>query len=319
MKTRMYKCALLLILAAFSLTSHARELGHYVPGVANIRDLAVPAAPGFYFEQYNVHYSTNTYKDRNGDSVNSHPIGPATIQFETDIDVYAITPVLMWVTDKKILDGDYAFYAAPTIANNGVNASLSTFNRTGSFGTDNTGLGDLFIQPLWLGWRDTKYDLSLGLGLYVPIGEHEEDADDNIGLGFWTGQIQAAGYYYLDDQQSSALMLAAAYETHTEKSGTDITPGDHFTLEYGYSQYLSQRLEVGVSGYSQWQVKDDTGTTLLDNAVDTEVRGVGAQISYWATPRFSVSLKYMKEYDAKARTEGDWMMFNLTYLPGPLF
>jgi hypothetical protein len=50
-------------------------------------------------------------------------------------------------------------------------------------------MGDLFVQPLWLGWGGARYDLSLGLGLYAPIGEYDEDADDNIGLGFWTGQI----------------------------------------------------------------------------------------------------------------------------------
>ena len=67
------------------------------------------------------------------------------------------------------------------------------------------------------------------------------------------------------------------------------------------------------------EVEDDKGTTLLDNRVDTEVHGIGAQISYWATPRLNISLKYMQEYNAKVRTEGDWLMLNLTYLPGPLF
>jgi hypothetical protein len=313
------KALLYLALALFSLSSGARELGHYAPGVANIRDLAVPPAPGFYYEQYNVHYSTDTYKDRNGNGVDSIPTRRGAINIDPDIDIYAITPVFMWVTEKKIWGGDYAFYIAPTIADNSVSASLSTLNFTGSFGVENTGMGDLFVQPLWLGWRGARYDLSLGLGLYAPIGEYDEDADDNIGLGFWTGQIQGAGYYYLDDQQASAFLLAGTYEAHTSKDGTDITPGDHFTLEYGFSQYLSQRLEVGVAGFSHWQVEDDKGMILLDNRVDTEVHGIGAQISYWATPRLNISLKYMQEYNAKARTEGDWLMLNLTYLPGPLF
>ncbi len=310
---------LCVMLAMLSLVSEARELGHYVAGVANIRDLAVPPVPGFYYEQYNVHYSTDTYNDRNGNAVNSLTTRLGTINIDSDIDVYAITPVFMWVTDKKIWGGNYAFYIAPTIAENSVSTSLSTLNRTGSFGVDNTGMGDLFVQPLWLGWKDARYDLSLGLGLYAPIGEYDEDADDNIGLGFWTAQLQGAAYYYLDDQQASAFLLAGTYEAHTSKDGTDITPGDHFTLEYGFSQYLSQRLEVGVAGFSSWQVEDDKGSFLLDNSVDTEVHGIGAQVSYWATPRLNISLKYMQEYNAKARTEGDWISFNLTWLPGPLF
>jgi hypothetical protein len=80
----------------------------------------------------------------------------------------------------------------------------------------NEGLDDLFIQPLMLGWRDKKYVLSLGLGLYVPVGEYDEDANDNIGLDFWTGKIQAAGYYYLNKQQASPIMLSATYEIQSE-------------------------------------------------------------------------------------------------------
>ena len=97
-------------------------------------------------------------------------------------------------------------------------------------------------------------------------------------------------------------------------------PGDHLTLEYGYSQYLSQRFELGISGYSQWQVEgDDGGDGLLDPNVKTEVHGVGVQASYWVTPRLNLSGRYVAEYGAKARFEGEWFMFNVTWLPGPLF
>ena len=294
----------------------ARELGHYVPGVANIRDLAVPAAPGFYYEQYNVHYSTDTYRDRNGNAVSSLRSGGRDIAIDAEVDVYAITPVFLWSTDTTLLGGQYAWFIAPSFSDNNLSASISNLNQSGSVGSDQTGIGDLFVQPLWLGWRDTGYDLSLALGFYAPVGDYNEDGDDNVGLGFWTTQVQGASYWYLDEAQASAFMLAGTYEMHGSKDGTDITPGDHFTLEYGFSQYLSDRLEVGIAGFSHWQVKHDKGTTLLDNTVDTEVHGIGAQLSYWATPRLNLSLKYMSEYGAKARTEGDWISFNLTWIPG---
>lgn len=96
--------------------AQARELGHYVPGVANIRDLAVPSKSGFYYEQYNVYYSADTYKDRNGNSVNTLSVGPSTFNVAANVEVYAITPVFLYVTESKILGGDYAFYVAPTFA-----------------------------------------------------------------------------------------------------------------------------------------------------------------------------------------------------------
>ena len=45
----LFTVLLLLLVSA----AEAREPGHYVPGIANIRDFAVPAAPGFYYVQYN--------------------------------------------------------------------------------------------------------------------------------------------------------------------------------------------------------------------------------------------------------------------------
>ena len=80
------------------------------------------------------------------------------------------------------------------------------------------------MQPFWIGWSGSSYDLSFGLGLYVPTGEYDADADDNISLGFWTAQVQTAGYYFLDEAQAGALMAAVTYEIHGEKEDTDTTP-----------------------------------------------------------------------------------------------
>ena len=298
---------------------YAREPGHYVPGVANIRDLTTPAEAGFYYVQYNAFYSTDDYKNRHGDSVNSLNVGAINIDVTADVDVFAITPVFMWSTETEFLGAKNSWYIAPSFAQSNVAASLSSLNINGTYETDTFGLGDVYVQPLMLGWKNPNYDINLGLGAYVPIGKYDEGADDNVGLGFWTGQAQGSLYYYLNEQ-TTAFMLAATYEVHGEKEGTDITPGDHFSLEYGISQYLSQRLEIGLQGYIQKQVKGDSGNDgLLDLNADTEVKGFGAQLSYWATSRLNVSFKYMKEYDAKARFEGSWIMLNLTFLPGAMF
>jgi len=300
--------------------AQAREPGHYAPGAAYLRDFAVPPQSGFYYEQYNVYYWADNFKDRNGDSVSELTIGSTTVKFDADVDSWSITPTFMWVTEKKILGGDYALYVSPTIASNDVSANLSAINRGIDFDTDNTGLWDLYVQPLWLGWRDKRYDLSFGMGLYLPIGEYESDASNSIGLGFMTLLTQAAGYLYLDQQQASALALIATYEIHSQKLGTDITPGDHFTLEYGFSQYFSQRLEVSISGFSQWQVEGDKGNDiLLDGSVKTEVHGIGGQISYSFTPRFNMALRYMIEYNAKARFEGQFIALNFFFTPKPMF
>lgn len=304
--------ALLLLAGA----AGAREPGHYVPAIANIRDYAVPADPGFYYVQYNAFYSTDTYRDRNGDSVDSIGVGALTIDLETDIDISVISPVFMWVTDREIWGGRYSFYVAPSIGKASIGASASAVNRDIEFDDDNTGLGDTFVQPLFLGWSRARHDLSLGVGLYLPTGEYDAGDSDNIGLGFWTAQLQLAGYYYFDESQASALMAALTWETHGEKEDTNITPGDHATLELGFSQFLSDRLEVGVQFFHQQQLDGDDGSDALGGSVEPEINGLGVQLAYWIKPNLNLSFKYIEERNAEARYEGEWTILNLTWIPG---
>ena len=50
------------------------------------------------------------------------------------------------------------------------------------------------------------------------------------------------------------------------KSGTNITPGQTFTDEWGFGQVvplkkdLSRLLQLGLVGYDQWQVSQSSGT-----------------------------------------------------------
>ena len=89
---------------------------------------------------------------------------------------------------------------------------------------------------------------------------------DNIGLGFWTHQLQAAGAWYPFENRGTAVTLAGTYEIHHEMEDRDLTPGERFTLNWGVSQYLpltkdqTWLAEIGASGYSQWQVAEDSGS-----------------------------------------------------------
>ncbi|MGH8521214.1 MAG: SphA family protein, partial [Gammaproteobacteria bacterium] len=180
----------------------AGELGHYGPGVPNIRDFFVPE-PGFYYIQYHYLYSTDTLKDRNGNEVGSlartGPLGTTTVTVDPDIDVFALVPTFAWVSSWQVLGARYGAYIAPSFADNSAQVNLSLarsgrFRDTGSSTTldSDTGfaVGDLFVQPLWLGWSGKHYDVEAGYGFYAPTGE------EGIGLEFWTNQFQLAGAWY---------------------------------------------------------------------------------------------------------------------------
>ena len=285
--------------------------------MVSIRDLAVPPVPGFFYAQYNAYYEADRYVDGDGNKRLDFESEGGEVELETDVDVLAIAPVFLWSTSKTILGANYAFYVAPNFGKSSVAAKLSLLDQVGKTDDDAIGMGDTFVQPIWLGWQGERYDLAFGAGAYLPTGKYDAEDGDSIGLGFWTGQLQGSAYWYLDEARASALEFAG------EQEDTDITPGDHVSLEYGYSQYLSQRIEVGISGYSQWQVEKDRRPVMTELALDPnakgEVHAFGVEAVYWFTPQFNVSLRYVKEYEGKARLQGDWIAVNFIWTPVPMF
>jgi hypothetical protein len=301
----------------------AGELGHYMPGVAGVRDFVVPPEPGFYYAQYNLYYAADTYNDRNGNEVDSVTIGPITLDVDAEVDAFTIQPTFIWSTDKEIFGARYAVYAGIPIARNSFQASLSTTTRFG-VGTDesNWGLGDIYLRPIWLGWNSKHFGTSIGYGFYAPTGKYDDGEADNTGLGFWTHEFQAGVTWHPWEHQGTAVMVTGTYEIHHKKDDVDITPGDRFSLDWGVSQFLPLNkdetllAEMGISGYSQWQVNSDSGSAVVAVLnVEDEVHGIGGQIGLTSIPlNGSLVFRYLKEYDAEARFEGE--LFVLTIAKG---
>lgn len=301
----------------------AGEFGHYMPGVASIRDFAVPEAPGFYYAQYNLYYTTDTYNDRNGKSVKSINVGPSTLNIDTDLDIFAIQPTFAWVSDKKFLGARYATYAGIPIVSLSLQAAVSTTTRNGVEIDDSVwGLSDIYLKPVWLGWNSKHFSVSAGYGLYIPTGEYKDGAVDNLGLGFWTHELQTGVTWYPWEHQGSAVMINGIYEIHSEKDDVNITPGERLSLDYGVSQYLpinkagTMLAELGLCGYSHWQVSKDSGSDVAaELAYKDEVHGIGGQVGLVSLDIGGLLVfRYVKEYDAKARIEGD--VFTLTFAKG---
>ena len=308
----------------------AGELGHYGPGLPNIRDFVVPE-PGFYGLLYNYFYNTDTLKNRDGDEVGTlsrtGPLGgTTTVTVDPDIDVYVLVPTFVWVSHWQVLGARYAAFIATPFADNSAQVDLR-LAREGTFphrefstsleADTDFGFGDLFVQPVWLGWSGKHYDIAAGYGFYAPTGE------DGLSLEFWEHQLQVAGTWYPFDQRGTAIMLAGTFEINHEREDADITPGERFTLNWGVSQYLpitkdqTWLAEIGASGYSQWQVAEDSGSDVAQivnvqlNAKD-EVHAAGIQAGLTFVPwKAALTVRYQWEFDAEARFEGENLVVTL--------
>ena len=247
---------------------------------------------------------------------------------DPDIDVFALSPTFIWVSPWRVLGARYGAYIAPSFADSSAQVSLSVA-RSGRFldggfsrsleADTGMGVGDLFVQPLWLGWSGKHYDVSAGYGFYAPTG------DEGIGLEFWTNQFQLAGAWYPFENRGTAVTLAGTYEIQSEMEDKDLTPGDRVSLNWGVSQYLpltkdqTWLAELGASGYSQWQVEEDSGADVRQisrlnvqlNAKD-EVHAAGIQAGLTFVPwKAALTVRYQWEFGAEARFEGENLVVTL--------
>lgn len=337
---------LLLFLGSALPCVNAGEQGHYYPGVLGIRDLVMPP-PGKYCISYNPYYHSDDFKDANGSSLGTKTYSgtlssslrvrgrsiPVSVTGNLSVDLsmestFAMQQLLLvWVTKEKFLGADYAMAFSPLIGYMSVDIqaqasaagtiSIGDYRRTlAANGTMESkgsiyGFGDFFFQPLWLGWHGKRYDASVNYGFFAPTGAYTKKRIANVGMGFWTQQLQLNGMYYLNDHKATGVMGTVTYDINSRKYDQDLTPGQSMTLEYAVSHYFNPRIEAGIVGYSQWQISADHGSSAMFKDVFYQVHGVGGQFTGWVIKdKFSVTGKCVYEYYAEDRFRGTLATLN---------
>ena len=285
----------------FSQLASPVQSGAYFPGIMGVRDYTNPGFSGIFVIDYNIFLDSNKYFDRNGNETNALDFVPELGAVPIDIDISGYINSLMLVYATPQLDflgnAQYLFILAPIYATANSRVALGELlNDPLVVDGGASGFGDLTVAPLFLSWGFEKFDLTGGYMFVAPTGRFETGADDNVGLGYWSHILQAAGYYYLNEK-ATAFALIPSYEFHGVTKDIDVTPGSRFTLEYGISQYVTERLELTAQGGHTWQVGKDSGEDVYWNtSVKDRTSVVGLGVGYTITDRFYTNFKWFTTY-----------------------
>ena len=90
-----------------------------------------------------VRYEPDTLRDSDGNS--------NRIDFSLDVNTYVFG--LLYVSEKKILGGNYSFQIYPAFTDNALEAPPLDLEQSVS-----TGFTDLYVVPLHLGWQKKRAD-----------------------------------------------------------------------------------------------------------------------------------------------------------------
>jgi len=299
------------IFSACNETMQAQQKGQWQPGQFGLNAGVIPS-PGITYAQMPLNYSASQL---NGPAGN--PVAGVTGTYS----IWADENIIYYVPKAKVLGGYFMPYIALTYATGSLVAEIPGTNL--SAGAGGSGFADMFVQPVNLGWHLKRADVNVGYAFTAPTGRYTAGASNNVGSGYWGNDITSGTTFYITKDKGTSANLATAWEIHGQKSGTNETPGQTFTDEWGLGQVLplkkdfSQLLQVGVVGYDQFQVTANGGTVLVagipvaaSNIPAYSVHGVGGQLNYILTPQNLVFFfKGYDEYRALARVEGQTFVF----------
>lgn len=303
---------LIFVLLCSAVPCLAQQKGQWIPGQYGLNAGVLPDT-GFTYANMTINYSSDDLKNSSGNSV---PLNGS-------YDIWAIENIFYFVPKFKFLGAKVAFMvAAPTLANGSATlGSLNFPNLVVNAGGE--GIADTWVQPVTLGWSLKRADVYVGYAFMAPTGRYTAGARDNIGSGYWGNHVTTGSTFYITKNKGTSANLFTDWEFHGSKTtgfGTNLTPGQAFSMEWGLGQALplkkdlSRLLQVGLIGYDQWQVSDNGGflTTRIPASIAPyySVHAIGFQTNFLLPPKgLNFFFKFEDEYKALARPQGRTIVF----------
>ena len=272
-----------IIFAAVTLVAalSAQAGGHYVPGVEGIQAASVPP-PGTYYLGYLVDYNIEQLKaPGTSNDIPGHNTGT----------VVALANRVVWISPYKFLGADYGMETIIPV----VGTSL-TFNAPG-ISESQTGLGDVYLGPLVLGWHGANWDAVAAAGLWLDNGTSSTPAAP--GKGYKSTMLTGGATYYFDADKKISASALMRFETNSEKAG-GFKPGNQVTLEWGIAKVMGP-VQVGIVGYDQMQVSNDSGPGASTSNASRHAIGAEVVLPILSAGVFLKAAAY-KEYRSEAGT-----------------
>ena len=211
-------------------------------------------------------------------------------------------------TTVKIAGATYGFQIVPVFLNQRLDLAAEGFSIATGYG-----FGDLYVQPINLGWRTKRADFLAGYGLYAPTGKGARSLD------MWAHELIAGTTVYLDSAKNWHVAATGFYDFHQKKSDQDLRVGQILTVEGGVARsFVKGAAHAGLAYVAQWKMTHDSGNdfpALLPKSKN-RAYGLGPDVTM---PVFAkgalvglVGMRYIWEFGAKTNFEGNNFLVSFT-------
>ena len=278
-----------------AISSPAQERGQYLPGFRGLNAAEQPA-PGVTYVNYFTWYPTSKLKGPDGNTAAS----------AFDVDLVADVNILAYTPKKKFLGATYSASVAIPITNMAITLPRLDANVGGA------GIGDIYFEPLSLGWDLKKGKVRAAYGFVAPTGRFEEGATDNTTSDYWGHQLTFGGTYNPDKNKLWQISASSVWELHHKKRHEDVTVGNNVTFEYGVGKTFvrnegRQLYQFGLAGYAQFQLQSDSGLDVSPVNIGERDRVFAAGPEFGVilpTKKMNFLVRVLPEFGARSRTQG---------------
>jgi hypothetical protein len=230
------------LLMAVCLPAGAQNLGLNLRGDVGLKSGTQPI-PGYYIVA--PLYWRADYDSLRGPNGNSLP-------FDNNAAINLIAPAFAMVTPWKVLGATYGFQIVPPFVNQRLSVASGTIQKSNGYG-----FGDMYVQPVSLGWHTKHADFLAAYGFYAPTGS------GNRTLDMWSNELVGGTTVYLDEKKNWTVAGTMFYDINSPKRSTDVTVGNFLTIEGGAGRsFLKGAGSAGLAYVLQWKTTNDSGSGL---------------------------------------------------------
>jgi hypothetical protein len=224
------------------------------------------------------------------------------------IDMFVV-PAVEVVLPYKILGANYGAAYTEWVSNGLVNVAAINFQRSTGYG-----FGDIYVQPVILGWHTPHADITTGYSFFAPTGK------GSAGFHMWVNELDFGFTVFPDAAKNWNLSTMLYYDFNNRKNNADIKVGEIATVAGGLGRkFLKGAMNAGVAYGAQWKITHDSGADIpaILPVTDGRVFGVGPEIS---VPVFAkglniglVSFRYLWLVGPKTALGGQTLSASFTF------
>jgi hypothetical protein len=236
----------------------------------------------------------------------------------TRSNYFSVTP--NYAFDTAVLGGQLEVGVTVLVGNysSAMSGMPSGAAFSGTASDSMTSFGDLFPLAA-LKWARGDHNFMIYTAANVPVGNYDVNRQASVGLGYWTID-GGGGYTYYDQGTGHELSAVLGFTYNFMNPYTAYQSGIDMHLELSASQYVTERLSIGLVGYYYNQITPDSGAGATVGPFISRVAGVGPQLGYnfnLGERSASLSARGYYEFSSQNRAQGwnAWLTFTIELGP----